>query len=203
MRKSFIILFFFLFLIISTAPAADKSATPKLDAFLKLKTLSAEFTQDNYYPGLDNFTHKGKVYIMRPEKALWDYENPVEYFLLEPGKITHYSESLKQIIKMKIDGKNSSDPTGLLLSIFLDSSIVKEQFKVSEKGSTITLVPLSGLELENITIVMNGNIIEQINSKDISGNTVAIKFSKVKQDQSLDPSVFQKPLPEGIHIFEQ
>ncbi len=203
MRKPFILIILSVFLTGAAFAAPDSSTTPQLDAFLKLKTLSAEFMQENYYPGLDNFTHKGKVYIQRPEKALWDYESPTEYYLLEPEKVTHYSESLKQLIRMKVNSKNSSDATGLLLGIFLDSSKVKDQFSITEKGNTVTLVPKSKLGLENIVITMNKNTIERVYSKDDAGNTVTIKFSNVKQDQPLDPSVFQKPLPEGTQIFEQ
>ena len=203
MRKFFITIIFLTLPVFTAVAETNKSNSPQLDAFLNLKTLSAEFTQENYYPGVDNFSHKGKVYIVRPEIALWDYENPVEYYLMEPGKITHYSKSLKQLIKMNVDSNNSSDPTGLLLGIFLDSSKVKEQFRVSEKDNTITLVPYSKLGLESIIITMNKNVVEQVYSKDEAGNAITIRFSKVKQNIPLEPSLFQKSLPEETHIFEQ
>ncbi|MDR0454607.1 MAG: outer-membrane lipoprotein carrier protein LolA [Deferribacteraceae bacterium] len=202
MRKLFITIFL-ITQFTASALAADKNTTPQLDTFLKLKTFYAEFVQENYYPGMDNFTYKGKVYIIRSEKALWDYENPVEYYLLEPGKITHYSQSLKQLIKIKTDNRSASDPTGILLGIFLDSSKIKEQFSISEKGNTITLVPHSGLGLENIVITMNKNIVEEVFSKDSAGSTITVKFSNVKQNQSINSSLFQKNLPEGTEIFEQ
>ncbi|MDR2883750.1 MAG: outer-membrane lipoprotein carrier protein LolA [Deferribacteraceae bacterium] len=186
---------------------AYASDTPQLDAFLKHKSFSADFTQLNQYPGLDNFTYTGHAYIVRPKEALWDYENPREYYLMRPDGIEHYSESLKQILRVKVDVANSNDTTALLLSIFLDGSNVKKHFTVKEntvdKLTTISLSPVKKGTVGDIELQIQGGLIKSVASKDATGSAIKIEFTNVQQGKKIDAKVFTPAVPADTQIIDQ
>jgi outer membrane lipoprotein-sorting protein len=183
------------------------SNTPVLDSFLRHTTFSAEFTQDNYYPGLDNFTLKGKVYIVRPEKAIWDYETPREYYLMRLDSVAHYNESLKQLINVNVNISDVEDPTAMLLSIFLDGANVRKFFNVKETTTSgVTMVhmtPLLDTTLEVVELRLRSDRLENVFSRDNSGSTISINFTKVQQGIPIDPKVFTPTLPIDTKVVNQ
>lgn len=198
--KRFLILFMAAFIPIA-APAQDKKS--QFETFTAIETMSASFIQTNYYAGLDNYTREGKVYVVRPEKALWDYESPAEYYLLEKNAIYHYSEELEQLIKLNVNPNNMDDPTAILLGIFLDSATIKNRFHVEEKPDQITLTPKNNIGMNNIIITMKGDTLKSISSQDTSGNSILIDFTGVVTGKPVPEKIFEKSVPEGTSFYEQ
>ncbi|MDR2869270.1 MAG: outer-membrane lipoprotein carrier protein LolA [Deferribacteraceae bacterium] len=204
--KKFLVLFvILLFSSIAFAQdaAQDDPKLPMLSAFMKINSLEADFVQENYYPGVDSYSYKGKVYIKRGYKAIWDYEEPDEYYLLESGSVTHYSAELKQAVKMYVDMSRFEDPSVMLLGLMLNVRNVTDTFDVVEEGSLITLTPKNKMGLENIQIVVKNGQFSEISSADASGNRINIKFSNIKQNKAINDSVFLRALPQGTAFIEQ
>lgn len=179
------------------------SDTPLLDHFMGLETLTADFVQENQYAGIDSYTHNGKLYMVRPEKALWDYKDPVEFYLLTPGEILQYSAELKQAVKVHVDTTRDGDLSGLLMSIFLNSSDITTSFKVSEDDNNITLVPKRNIGVKKVIITMEKGRLKSVYAEDSGENTVNIKFNKVVENKSVNMKVFDKKLPDETEFFVQ
>jgi outer membrane lipoprotein-sorting protein len=194
MRTLYILLTVFL-----TLPAfAQESA---FQTFLKARTMQADFTQENHYPGIDNYTNSGKVYLVRPEQALWDYQTPEEFYLITPKEILHYNAELNQAVKMQVSA-DGDDLSGLLLGIFVNDAGISNDFEVDDQGETVILTPKKNVGVENIVIKM-GKSIESIYTIDFSGNSVLISFQNIVLDKPVDGKIFDKTLPEGTEYFEQ
>ncbi len=198
MKKAYIIV-----LMVFSAFSAFAADESKLDKFVNLKTLTADFVQTNHYAGLDEFSREGKVYVVRPERALWDYAEPREFYLLRPGRVSHYSEELEQLINIKVDPSRADDPSGLILSIFLDGSMVHSRFKVEEKGNEVLLTPRGAIGVERVTLAFDGDVIKSVYSADTEGNSILIEFSNVVTGKDVPMSVFDKTLPPDTSVYEQ
>ena len=181
----------------------SKEISP-FQAFLNARTMQANFIQENHYPGIDNYSFSGRVYITRPVQALWDYITPEEYYLISPKELFHYNAELKQATKMKIQA-DSEDLSGLLLGVFIDSKTLYNDFTVKDEGLKIILTPKKNVGVENIVITMaeKSMILESIYTEDFSGNSIRITFSGVEQNVPIDGTVFNKKPPQGTEYFEQ
>ncbi|MDR2401359.1 MAG: outer-membrane lipoprotein carrier protein LolA [Deferribacteraceae bacterium] len=173
------------------------------DNFSSLASFSADFVQTNHYAGVDEFSRKGKVYINRPKIALWDYPDaPTEYYILEPNLISHYSEELEQLAKLKANTERSDDPSGIILGIFLDASSARERFMIEESANKIILTPKRDMGIENVILRFKGGEILSVFSEDSNGNTVLIEFSKVST-RPVPADRFKKEIPKGTSVYEQ
>jgi outer membrane lipoprotein carrier protein len=193
----------FFVLIFNMAIGSAFAAGSLLDSFLAMKTFEADFVQENYYPGVDSFSYKGKVYMQRGNKALWDYTEPDEFYLLEAGSIMHYSAELKQAVKMKVDMSRIDDPAAVLLGILLNVRSIPDTFSVKEAGNIVTLTPTKDIGLKAIIIEITNGKLTSLSSADNSGNKISIKFLNVKQDAAIDTKVFAKTFPKGTSVIEQ
>ena len=173
--------------------------TPQLDKFMAMKTFEADFTQENYYPGIDKFSHKGKVYVERGYKALWDYAD--EFYLLESGSILHYSAEMKQAMKIAVDMEKTDDPATMLLGLLLRNTSIKDAFEVVESDSLIVLMPKTNMGIKSVELGLKNGKLESLRSIDASGGSISIQFTNIKQDGKINRKVFEKTLPEGTEIF--
>lgn len=174
-----------------------------LDNLAAIKSFTADFEQENTYEGVESFVSKGKVYVERGYKAVWDYEEPDEYYILEEGGVLYYSAELKQAIYYHIDPADANDPSALLLGILLDGSTITERFNATEKGNDIILVPKEYIGIDSVILTMDGNKPVSMTSSDNAGASIVIKFSKISVNKKLDRKVFERQLPAGTDYFEQ
>ncbi len=183
-----------------TAYGAEET---RFDKFLTANTLTASFTQTNHYEGIDDYSLQGKVYVSRPERALWDYSEPVEYYLLRSGRISHYSAELEQLVNIKVDSSKADEPSSVILGIFLDSSTVRKRFNIKDDGDIVELTPKNDIGVKSVIIKFDKDRLKSVYSIDDDGNSILIEFRDVVMGGAIPKSVFDKTVPPGTSVYEQ
>lgn len=185
-------------LVCFTAFAEDKEKTDYMQLLSNIKSLSAEFKQVNNLKDYGEDIYTGKVYINMKEKALWDYTEPYSsWYLITTETIDHYDEINNQLVKM--DAKELKEHA--LLQVLMDFQKLKSTFNVTEKKDMLVLKPKTNTGIIYINIIFKDGIISELQSKDNTGNTTSITFSKVKIDKNISDSTFKKKVPKDVTVI--
>lgn len=185
-------------LVCFTAFAEDKEKTDYMQLLSNIKSLSAEFKQVNNLKDYGEDIYTGKVYINMKEKALWDYTEPYSsWYLITTETIDHYDEINNQLVKM--DAKELKEHA--LLQVLMDFQKLKSTFNVTEKKDMLVLKPKTNTGIIYINIVFKDGIISELQSKDNTGNTTSITFSKVKIDKNISDNTFKKKVPKDVTVI--
>ena len=179
----------------------------ELKAFLASTTsLTADFKQVTLNEnGQATQTSHGLFYLSRPGKFRWSYKKPFEQEIVSStGKVWFYDVDLEQVTIKKIDESLGSTPA-LLLSgeIDLEENFILQQQGVDEDLQWIKLSPKNEESGFNyILIGLNKEGIGGMELSDSFGQLTRIYFSNVKQNKTIEPSIFEFVAPEGVDVFE-
>lgn len=196
MKKLFIILFIFTSLSVF---AADKNSD-LVDQLAGIKTLSAEFKQVNTLKDFGDDEYTGKVSIKMGEIALWDYKEPYNsWYLITKNSVKYFDEINNQLVEM--DAKELKEYA--LLQVLMDFKKLSSTFDITSKKDMLILKPKQDTGVEYINILFKDNQINQLQSKDNTGNTTTIIFSKMTIDKSISDSTFKKKLPKDVTVIKQ
>lgn len=196
MKKLFIILFIFTSLSVF---AADKNSD-LVDQLAGIKTLSAEFKQVNTLKDFGDDEYTGKVSIKMGEIALWDYKEPYNsWYLITKNNVKYFDEINNQLVEM--DAKELKEYA--LLQVLMDFKKLSSTFDITSKKDMLLLKPKQDTGVEYINILFKDNQINQLQSKDNTGNTTTITFSKMTIDKSISDSTFKKKLPKDVTVIKQ
>lgn len=196
MKKLFIILFIFTSLSVF---AADKNSD-LVDQLAGIKTLSAEFKQVNTLKDFGDDEYTGKVSIKMGEIALWDYKEPYNsWYLITKNSVKYFDEINNQLVEM--DAKELKEYA--LLQVLMDFKKLSSTFDITSKKDMLILKPKQDTGVEYINILFKDNQINQLQSKDNTGNTTTITFSKMTIDKSISDSTFKKKLPKDVTVIKQ
>lgn len=196
MKKLFIILFIFTSLSVF---AADKNSD-LVDQLAGIKTLSAEFKQVNTLKDFGDDEYTGKVSIKMGEIALWDYKEPYNsWYLITKNSVKYFDEINNQLVEM--DAKELKEYA--LLQVLMDFKKLSSTFDITSKKGMLILKPKQDTGVEYINILFKDNQINQLQSKDNTGNTTTITFSKMTIDKSISDSTFKKKLPKDVTVIKQ
>lgn len=196
MKKLFIILFIFTSLSVF---AADKNSD-LVDQLAGIKTLSAEFKQVNTLKDFGDDEYTGKVSIKMGEIALWDYKEPYNsWYLITKNNVKYFDEINNQLVEM--DAKELKEYA--LLQVLMDFKKLSSTFDITSKKDMLILKPKQDTGVEYINILFKDNQINQLQSKDNTGNTTTITFSKMTIDKSISDSTFKKKLPKDVTVIKQ
>ncbi len=182
-----------------TVFAADKK-TSLLNTLAAVNTFSADFDQINNLKDFGDDVYAGSVYIKMKEKALWDYKEPYKsWYLVTKDVVDYYDEINNQLVKM--DAKELKEHA--LLQVLMDFQKLKSTFNVTEKKDMLVLKPKTNTGIIYINIVFKDGIISELQSKDNTGNTTSITFSKVKIDKNISDSTFKKKVPKDVTVINE
>lgn len=196
MKNLFIILFIFTSLSVF---AADKNSD-LVDQLAGIKTLSAEFKQVNTLKDFGDDEYTGKVSIKMGEIALWDYKEPYNsWYLITKNSVKYFDEINNQLVEM--DAKELKEYA--LLQVLMDFKKLSSTFDITSKKDMLILKPKQDTGVEYINILFKDNQINQLQSKDNTGNTTTITFSKMTIDKSISDSTFKKKLPKDVTVIKQ
>lgn len=173
------------------------------------RELEATFTQTATLRTLNETqTSSGKVYIKKPGKMRWDYQEPEEQvILLKDDFVRVYTPEFNQLVEQPITNLyRAKTPTAFLVG----QAKLKELFWVNveaidgdKKEATWRLVlrpreenpQLKELQLEvdPLTYDINRSVII-----DHFGNTTDIRYINIRVNQGLDEGIFVLKLPPNV-----
>ena len=186
---------------------AEQAPIKQLKSFLaSTSSLTADFKQVTLNEnGQATQTSHGLFYLSRPGKFRWSYKKPFEQEIVSStGKVWFYDVDLEQVTIKKIDESLGSTPA-LLLSgeIDLEENFILQQQGVDEDLQWIKLSPKNEESGFNyILIGLNKEGIGGMELSDSFGQLTRIYFSNVKQNKTIEPSIFEFVAPEGVDVFE-
>ena len=201
------------------APASAQQATNNLIKQLNaVQSLSADFSQTTSSsasknnkkgrptPQHMNQTFTGHMKVARPGKFYWETLSPAKQTIVTTGTtVWIYDPDLQQAVKQSLDEQISNTPALLLSG---NAQQIMQAYQITQpdaKKTYYTLTPKNNdgaFERLYISFGANNTPTTMI-LQDAMGQTTQVKFSNVKLNPNLSPSVFQFNPPKGTDIIEQ
>ena len=151
----------------------------------------------------------GVLQMERPGKFRWDYSFPFKQQIVADGrKLWIYDIEMDQVIVKPLDLVLGNTPAVLLSG----NADIAEKFEVSEITTTsdsekgLFWMQLSPKQeetgFEKLLLAFSGNDLRVMELKDAFGQVTRIKFSNLKQNPDIDPSVFRFVVPPGVDVID-
>jgi outer membrane lipoprotein carrier protein len=180
-----------LLLLLCTAAHAEQPTAALRTFFAGLETLQADFEQQVVdEDGRLQQSSQGHMWIMRPGRFRWDYEQPYRQQIVADGKrFWSYDEDLEQVT-VQAAGEVLTATPAMLLS---GEQPLEQVFTLKDDGDSVRLLPKT--DDSNITalnLYLNDGVLQEIRAQDSFGNTTTFRFSKLERNP---------PLPEDLFVF--
>nr|VFJ87636.1 MAG: outer membrane lipoprotein carrier protein [Candidatus Kentron sp. LFY] len=195
---------------------AETDASPvileHLNRFLQeVDTLAANFEQalfDEEGQSLED--SRGIVYLARPKRFHWAYEEPYEQTIVADGKrVWFYDKDIAQVIVKPWNSFSPDTPIALLTmarpleEIFVAREIAPEEMAMGARSSRqwVRLTPKSSeATFVDIRLGLGKETVEVMELSDSFGQLTRLTFSKVVTNPKLDPKIFSFTPPEGTDV---
>jgi outer membrane lipoprotein carrier protein len=180
-----------LLLLLCTAAHAEQPTAALRAFFAGLETLQADFEQQVVdEDGRLQQSSNGHMWIMRPGRFRWDYEQPYRQQIVADGKrFWSYDEDLEQVTVQAAGDVLTATPAMLLSG----EQPLEQVFTLQDDGDSVRLLPKT--DDSNITALnlrLEDGVLQQIRAQDSFGNTTTFSFSKLERNP---------PLPEDLFVF--
>lgn len=194
-------------LLLTFSLAAHAGAVDQLKTFISgTRSAQAEFTQTV----LDKNRHQlqassGIMQFVRPGKFRWEYRKPYEQLIVGDGeKFWLYDADLEQVTVRKLDAALGSSPAALLSG----NNEIERGFVLAEAGTRDGLNWLTAKPCGNessfsaIRMGFGGKSeLVAMELNDAFGNTTVLRFSAMKRNPQLAPSLFRFVPPKGADVL--
>lgn len=183
------------------------SPMPMLTAYLdELQSYSADFSQTVYGQG-DRVleTSTGQVYLLRPGKFHWQYEEPYSQYLISDGDtLWVYDEDLEQLTISSLGNRLQQTPA----SILTGDVDIESRFSVESAGSKdgyewIELLSRDAeVEFNSLQLGFYDGELAAMVLFDNLGQQTRLEFSNIVRNRTLENELFGFIAPEGIDIID-
>ncbi len=171
------------------------------------KTMELVFEQTYTGQGRPPRTESGKLYLKKPRRMRWEYENPPGKLFLSDGKdIYFFSPTANRVEKMPL--KESGDmrtPLAFLMGR-LDLHRDFREFRTHPEGDRlhITAIPKSKkAPYTEVVFVVNSSFqIRRLSIHGQDGSVMEFRFSGEKVNPPLAGQLFHFVMPAGAEFVE-
>ena len=193
-----------------------ENASPGLDEILarveerySVSGFSARFFQMSVLKAMDiKDTARGKIYIKRPGKMRWEYEEPERQIIISDGyQLWIFRPEDNQVMIGKApdffgDGKGAS--------FLSDVRKMRENFKITLENRPDTdnhilkLLPRrKGMDISHVILSVSWTTfdIEEIVTYNAYGDETRITLSDMSFHKQLDDDLFSFIIPEGVEVL--
>ena len=210
-------LYLFLFILASSLGAQTDLTTADLvarvqDHYDRTQSFSADFVQETRSRTASLGTSaNGRLYFLKPRAIRWDYEEPLQQFVINDEKAWLYVPEEKTIYLYDVKQVISSP---IVLSFFSGLGQLSEMFRIAqlpiEPGPParyrLELHPLgseSPVSRVNLWVCAESYYVVRIKTEDPLGNINEINFNNIQVEAALEASWFAFEVPEGVRIEKQ
>jgi len=183
-------------------------ANETLDNFLNgFQSLQANFTQTLYdEKGEILEVSRGEVYLQRPGRFRWQYQDPYQQLIVANGKhIWIYDQDLEQVTIKDFDVDTQNTPALLLSSErpISDFFTVHDLPNSTNNEQQIKLLPKSqDAQFSTMQLLFDGQSLNRLHVQDKLGQTSVIAFTQQQQNPVLNSDLFEFTPPEGIDLID-
>jgi outer membrane lipoprotein carrier protein len=187
--------------------AAARAITTRLNA---VRALTARFTQtleSSALPGPQ--IEEGTLTLQRPGRMRWDYRRPPGKVAVADGTRTWlYLPEDRQVLVGSLQASGRKQGIGILLADRID---LVAEFKAEwgvpkdrRQPPLLLLRPLSpDAEYDHLLLETDaGGFPVRLSIIDAMGGSVTYRFSDLRFDGPIDPSVFRFTPPQGVDVQE-
>jgi outer membrane lipoprotein carrier protein len=168
-------------------------------------SFSAKFAEEISPVGAPKRTREGVVYFRKPGRMRWEFKTPNEELVVSDGQTLYsYDPGLNQVVESPL-GRALRAPgaTEFLLGV----GSIKHDFTASALASApndgllhVRLVPRHGGEAIEVAVDPNSHDIRSIRITDDLGDVTEVHFSDIRNNISLQDSLFSFQAPAGADI---
>jgi outer membrane lipoprotein carrier protein len=178
---------------------ADQPTEALRTFFAGLETLQADFEQqvvDEY--GRVQQSSRGHMWIKRPGRFRWDYEEPYRQQIVADGtRLWSYDEDLEQVT-VQAAGKVLTATPAMLLS---GEQPLEQVFTLEDDGDSVRLLPKTDdSNITALSLYLEAGVLQEITAQDSFGNTTTFRFSKLERNPSLPADLFVFVPPAGADV---
>jgi outer membrane lipoprotein carrier protein len=138
------------------------------------------------------------MWIMRPGRFRWDYEEPYRQQIVADGtRLWSYDEDLEQVT-VQAAGKVLTATPAMLLS---GEQPLEQVFTLEADGDSVRLLPKT--DDSNITalnLYLEAGVLQEITAQDSFGNTTTFRFSELERNPTLPADLFVFVPPAGADV---
>lgn len=195
---------------IATVNATEGDAIESLvDRIKGLQTYQANFElRVNNENGRQLDLSEGIFSIQKPDKFRWDTKREFEQLIVADGRqIYTYDPDLEQVTLQNQSRLLADSPLLLLTS---GANQIAQAFKVTEistdnnpQGIIFLLQPRAeGAIFESVHLLFEENRLVELLMSDTLGQKTTVRFSNIKINHEIEPSLFQFIVPEGVDLVD-
>lgn len=194
-------------LLMGVALSAHAGAVDRLKSFIaSTHSAQAEFTQTvRDKNGRILQTASGAMQFVRPGKFRWEYRTPYAQLIIGDGaRFWLYDPDLSQVTVRALDAALGSSPAALLAG----SNEIERGFALEEAGARDGLDWLyarpRGSESTFSAIRMGFNAQSELLAMELNdafGNTTVLRFTHLRRNPQLAPSLFRFTPPPGADVL--
>jgi outer membrane lipoprotein carrier protein len=147
---------------------------------------------------------EGTFYLHRPQRFRWDYEAPAPQLVVADGEhLWLFDPDLEQVTVRRLDDGLSDTPAMLLSG----DGVLEDSFRLGasylEEGlDWVELAPRSeAADFAAVRVGFKDGLLASMELMDALGQTTVIRFSDVRVNPTLDPSLFQFTPPPGADVI--
>ena len=171
-----------------------------------IASIKAGFTQEVTSKGMGATKSKGNVWLKKPGKMRWEYQEPAKDIIVSDGKtIWLYQPDLNQAIKSPASSGASSMATDFLSGI---GNIEKEFIVILSAAEgqyhVLTLTPKSeqpSLKKLVLEVGKYSYLVEKTVITDHFGNQTSVSFTGITLNSPIKDSIFKYAPPKGATII--
>lgn len=200
MKKLLII---FLLMIQQHVVFADETADSLKNTLLKITSYQADFTQVvKDISGEILQEASGKILMQQPQKLYWETFEPNEAILVADGNtLWHLDPFVEQVIAMNQDGSTNNHPIMLIAE---PERTNWEEYKVTQTNNGYSVFPISEQQsVRELELTLANGVITSILIKDQQDQVNELLFSNIKQNDTIEKSIFEFVVPEGFDLDDQ
>lgn len=179
----------------------------QLRAFMdEVQSLQTEFTQDLYdEAGTKIDSASGMLYLQRPGKFHWQYQQPYEQQILTDGEtLWIYDSDLEQVTVRDVANNLQSTPAAILGG----TANIDELYEITDMGELegAHWVRLSSLDddsqYKDVRLGFEADELGMMIMSDNLGQTTRIDFSNTQRNVELDENLFEFDAPENVDVLD-
>ena len=196
-----------LLLITAMLPAALAASDPLDRFFNDVLTFKASFNQVVLDEALNPIQESsGTLYLQRPNKFRWDYDQPFEQHIVSDGKqIWVYDVELQQVTVRKMDGALGNTPAILLAG----KGKLGDNFEVKALGKQgvlewVKMIPKNkDGGFEDIRVGFENGKIRKLEMIDSFGQITRIDLRNNRENKRINKNKFRFTPPKGVDVVRQ